>query len=53
MFSLLKSVTSLVVDVVEVVATPVVMAVDLAGAAVKPLVGAARCLKDDIKSIKD
>lgn len=53
MFSLLKSVASLAVDVVEVAATPVVMAVDLASAAVRPIVDVASDLKGDIKSLMD
>lgn len=53
MFGLFKSVGSLVSDVVEVVATPVEMVVDLADAAIKPVVEAARDLKDDVKSLKD
>lgn len=53
MFGLLKSITELATDVVKVVATPVEMVVDLAGAVVKPIAEVARDLKDDIKSLKE
>jgi len=53
MFSLLKSVVELTTDVVKVVAAPVEMAVDLADAAVKPLVEVAKDLTDEIKQLKD
>ncbi len=53
MFSLFKSVVELTTDVAKVVATPVEMAVDLADAAVKPLVEVAEDLSKEIKSLKD
>jgi diacylglycerol kinase len=53
LFGLFKSVIDLATDVAEVVATPVEMAVDLVGAAVKPLAEVAADLKNDIKSLKD
>jgi hypothetical protein len=51
--SLFKSVAELACDVVEVVAAPIEIAADLAGAAVKPVAEAARALVDDVKSLKD
>jgi hypothetical protein len=53
MFGLFKSVTDLVTDVVQVVTTPVEVVVDLADAAVKPLVEATNEIKKDIKSLKE
>ena len=53
MFGLLKSVVELATDVVKVVAAPVEMAVDLADAAVKPLVEVAKDLTNDIKQLKE
>jgi hypothetical protein len=53
MFGLFNSVVDLASDVVKVVVAPVEMAVDLAGAAVKPLAEAAKDLTKDIKSLKD
>lgn len=53
MFGLLESLVELTTDVVKVVAAPVEMVVDLAGAAVKPLADAASSLVDDVKSLKD
>jgi hypothetical protein len=53
MFGLLNSVVSLASDVVKVVIAPVEMAVDLAGAAVKPIAEVAKELTKDIKSLKD
>lgn len=53
MFGLLESLAELATDVVKVVAAPVEMAVDLAGAAVKPLADAAGDLVKDVKSLKD
>lgn len=38
---------------IAVLATPVEMVVDVADAALKPVVEAARELKDDVKSLKD
>jgi hypothetical protein len=53
MFGLLESLVDLTTDVVKVVAAPVEMAVDLAGAVVKPVAEVASDLVDDIKSLKD
>jgi hypothetical protein len=53
MFGLLKSVVELASDVVEVVAAPVEIVVDLADAAIQPFKEAARDIKNDIKSLKD
>lgn len=53
MFGLLKSITDLTVDVVTVVAAPVEIVVDLAGAAVRPIAEVAKELTDEIKSLKD
>lgn len=53
MFRLFKSLTDLAGDVAAVVVAPIEMAVDLTGAAVKPLAEAANDLTDDIKSLKD
>ena len=53
MFSLFKSVVELLVDTIDIVATPVEMAVDLADAAIKPISEVAKELARDIKSLKD
>ena len=53
MFGLLNSVLDLAGDVVTIVTKPIEAAVDLAGAAVKPLAEAAKDIANDIKSIKD
>lgn len=53
MFSLFKSACDLVGDAAKVALAPVEMAVDLAGAAVKPLAEVAQDLVADIKSLKD
>ena len=53
MFGLFDSVFDLVGDVAKVALAPVEMAVDLAGAAVKPLAEVAKVLVDDVKSLKD
>lgn len=53
MFGLLRSVVELATDVVQVVAAPVEMVVDLADAAVKPFSEAAKDLVADVKSLKD
>lgn len=51
MFGLLNSLATLVVDVVEVVATPIEIVVDVAKAAIAPVAEAARDLKNDVKSL--
>lgn len=53
MFGFLNSVVDLVGDVATVVSAPVKIAVDLAGAAVKPLADVAKDLTADVKSLKD
>jgi len=53
MFGLLKSVADLATDVATVVTKPVEMAVDLTGAAIKPVAEVAKELAKDVKSIKD
>lgn len=53
MFGLLKSVADLATDVAAVVVAPVAVAVDLAGAAVKPVAEVAQGLASEIKSLKD
>ncbi len=53
MFGLLKSVAGLALDVVEVVATPVEIMVDVASAAIKPVAEVARDLKNEVKNLKD
>lgn len=53
MFGLLKSVVSLATDVVQVVAAPVEIVTNLAGAAVKPIAEVAKDLVADVKSLKD
>jgi hypothetical protein len=53
MFGLLNSIVDLATDVAKVVAAPVEIAVDLAGAVVKPVAEVARGIADDIKSLKD
>lgn len=53
MFGLLDSLVELATDTVKVVAAPVEMVVDLAGAAIKPLAEAATELVEDVKSLKD
>ena len=53
MFGLFKSVVELAADVVQVVAAPVVMVTDLAGAAIKPVAEVAKDLVADVKSLKD
>jgi hypothetical protein len=53
MFGLLKSVIHLTTDVVDVVATPVKMVVDLADAAVRPIAEVEKDLARDIESLKD
>lgn len=53
MFGLLKSLTDLATDVTKVALAPVEMVVDLAGAAVKPVVEVAKDLVADVKSLKD
>lgn len=53
MFGLLKSVVDLTADVVKVVAAPVEIAADLAGAVVKPLAEVASELVDEVKRLKD
>lgn len=53
MFGLLKSAFNLAGDVVSVAIAPVEIAVDLAGAAVKPLAAVAKDLARDVKSLKD
>jgi hypothetical protein len=53
MFGLLKSLGSLAADVVQVVAAPVEIVVDVAAAAVKPVAEAAKELVDEVKSLRD
>ncbi|WP_298406517.1 hypothetical protein [Janthinobacterium sp.] len=53
MFGLLKSLGGLAADVVQVVAAPVEMVVDVAAAAVKPAAEVAKELVADVKSLKD
>lgn len=53
MFGLFKSVVDLAANVVEVVATPVEMVVDLANAAIQPVAEVAEELKKDIKDLVD
>jgi diacylglycerol kinase len=53
MFGLFDSVVDLVSDVAKVVIAPVEIAVDLAGAAVKPLAEVAKDLANEVKSLKD
>jgi len=53
MFGLFKSVVDLAADVATVVVAPVEIAVDLAGAAVKPVAEVARDLAKGFKSMKD
>lgn len=50
---LFDSIFDLAKDVAAVVATPIEMAVDLTGAAVKPIAEAAKELASDVKSLKD
>lgn len=53
MIGLMKSLGGLAVDVVQVVAAPVEMVVDVAAAAVKPVAKVAKELAADVKSLKD
>ena len=53
MFGFLNSAVDLVSDVAKVALAPVEIAVDLAGAAIKPLAEVAKDLTNDIKSLKD
>lgn len=53
MFGLLTSLTGLATDAARVVIAPVEIAVDLAGAAVKPVAEVAKTLVADVKSLKD
>lgn len=53
MFGFLDSVVDLVGDVAKVALAPVAIAVDLAGAAVKPLAEVAKDLTADVKSLKN
>ncbi len=53
MLGLLKSLGGLVANVVQVVAAPVEMVVDVAAGAVKPVADTAKELVADVKSIKD
>lgn len=53
MFGLFKSVADLAADVATVVVGPVAVAVDLAGAVVKPVAEVALDLANQVKSLKD
>ena len=53
MFGLLNSLVDLATSVATVVAAPVKIVVDVAGAAVKPVADVAKTLVDDVKSLKD
>lgn len=53
MFKLFESVFDLTTDVVKVAAAPVEVAVDLAGAVVKPISEVAGEIVDEVKSLKD
>jgi hypothetical protein len=53
MFGLLTSLTGLAADAVKVVAAPIEIAADLAGAVVKPVAKVAQELVADVKSLKD
>lgn len=53
MFGLLDSLVDLAADVAKVASAPVEMAIDLAGAAIKPFAEAASDMVDDVKSLKD
>ena len=53
MSGLFKSVVGLATDVVQVVAAPVEIVADLAGAVVKPVAEVAKELVADVKSLKD
>lgn len=53
MFGLLKSLGGLAADVVQIVAAPVEMVVDVAAAAVKPVAEVTRELVVDVKNLKD
>lgn len=53
MFGLFNSVVGLATDAAKVALAPVEIALDLAGAAVKPLAEVAAVLVDDVKSLKD
>jgi hypothetical protein len=53
MFGIFESLVQLAEDTVDIIAAPVEMAVDLVGAAVKPVAEVARELVEDVKSLKD
>jgi hypothetical protein len=53
MFKLFESVVDLATDVVKVAAAPVEIAVDLAGAVVKPVAEVAQDIVKEVKSLKD
>jgi hypothetical protein len=53
MFKLFESVVDLTTDIVKVVAAPVEVAVDLAGAVVKPVAEVVGEIVEDVKSLKD
>ncbi|WP_314439399.1 hypothetical protein [Massilia timonae] len=53
MFGLFKSVTDFAADVTTLVVAPVAVAVDLAGAVVKPIAEVAQDLANDVKNLED
>lgn len=53
MFGLFNSVVDLVADVATIAAAPVKVAVDVAGAVVKPIAQVAEEISKDISSLKD
>ncbi|OIJ41096.1 hypothetical protein [Massilia timonae] len=53
MVGLFKSVTNFAADVTTLVVAPVAVAVDLAGAVVKPVAEVAQDLASEVKSLKD